>query len=75
MTSLRLLKIASLLTAIALSVGLAGAATITLDATPTDFYQQTSASPCVIGGENCQNGVPVQPVNATLGLSRSTEMS
>lgn len=29
---------------------------LTLDTDPTAFYQQTTASPCVIGGSNCQNG-------------------
>lgn len=28
---------------------------LTLNTDPTDFYQQTDASPCVIGGSNCQN--------------------
>lgn len=29
---------------------------LTLDTDPTTFYQQTAASPCVIGGNNCLNG-------------------
>ena len=45
-------------------VGLSGAASaalitdgaLTLDTNPTDIFQQTAASPCVIGGNNCLNG-------------------
>jgi hypothetical protein len=29
---------------------------LSLDTDPTTFYQQTAASPCVIGGNNCLNG-------------------
>jgi hypothetical protein len=46
-----------LVAAFALATGAGAAATITLDEAPTVFYQQTEASPCVIGGENCQNEV------------------
>lgn len=46
-----------LVAAFALTVGVGAAATITLDEAPTVFYQQTEASPCVIGGNNCQNDV------------------
>lgn len=44
-----------LVAAFALAVSAGAAATITLDQAPTVFYQQTEASPCVIGGNNCQN--------------------
>lgn len=29
---------------------------LTLDTDPSEFYQQTAAAPCVIGGNNCING-------------------
>ncbi len=49
------LRIAGLFAAMALSVGVVGAATITVVADTDPFFQQTAAQPCVIGGENCLN--------------------
>jgi hypothetical protein len=46
---------------VALSAAFSAAAfavPITLDSNPSTFYQNTEASPCVIGGENCKGNLP-----------------
>jgi hypothetical protein len=40
---------------------------LTLDTDPTVFYQQTDASPCVIGGNNCQNPGTFPSVDSPAG--------
>jgi hypothetical protein len=59
--------------ALAFSAVSAASAAMVLDDNPSFFYQQTAASPCVIGGNNCLNGTFPQTVAETGGAGKTSE--
>lgn len=52
-----MVTLALTITATPASAALIVSGGLSLETNPTDFYQQTTSSPCVIGGNKCQNPV------------------